>query len=128
MVNEQRLVALRTRARPWLDGALNLMRRRGRSSASYRGSPHGRNKPAISKLRLDPVVGPLKAFFEGDLRLPPQHATQPRVVAIAAAYALRLGEIVPLGNTLAGYARHYVDQFIDADESILTQVQRLSVI
>src|SRR5436305_885600 len=45
------------------------------------------------ELILDPLVGPLQSFLEGNLRLPPEHLPQPRVVRIAAANPLRAGNV-----------------------------------
>src|SRR5436309_3416871 len=119
-LNGRTLVARRTRALRRLAGALDSIRHRSRAVL--------RDKAALGKLRLDPPIGPFEAFLERNLRLPPQHPTQLGIVAVAAADTLRFGEIMPSGNTLAGLLGHHVDELIDADKPILTQVQWLLVI
>src|SRR5437764_164012 len=72
-------------------------------------------------LLRSPGVSPREAGFKGDLRLPAEHFTQPRVVAVAAAHALGLGHIVALVNGLSRNRRDDVDQLVDRNQAILSQ-------
>ena len=61
------------------------------------------------------------------MRFPAQNLAQSGVVRVAAADALRSGHVL-LRDAKPGDACHHIDQLIDADEPILTQVKRLAIV
>ena len=78
----------------------------------------------VPDLLLDPGVGPRQTVLERDLRLPAEHLAQPGVVRVAAAHALRPGDVARV-TAIAGAVGNDVGQPVDADQPILTEVQRL---
>src|SRR5712691_9713564 len=85
-----------------------------------------RDPARLDELLADPVVRPPEAFLEADDRLPAQDLAQARVVAVASSHALRLGQVVLLLDVLAGDLGHDVDQLVDRDHTVLTEVERLA--
>src|SRR5436309_10878092 len=80
----------------------------------------------FGNLRFNPVVGPLDALFERDLRLPPEHLTQPIVVRVAPAHALRTGDMTLLDRD-ARDSCDQIRQLVDANQPVLTEVDRLLI-
>src|SRR5688572_854505 len=73
-------------------------------------------------LCLDPAVGARDAFLERNLRLPAEHLTQPRVVGVAAADALRTGN-VHLRDSNACRIGDEIGQRVDADQPVLPEIE-----
>src|SRR5215212_12243433 len=80
------------------------------------------------ELRFDPLVGGHQTFPQRDPGLPIEHLAEPAVVAVSTPHPLRFGEIVALGDALAGDLGHHVDQFVDGHQLVGTQVERVSVV
>src|SRR2546430_5999085 len=80
----------------------------------------------LGDLRLDPCVGARDAVLERNLRLPAEDLAQLVVVRVAAAHTLRTGHVL-LGDADAGDVGHHVGQVVDADQAILTKVDRILV-
>src|SRR5262249_38235628 len=89
--------------------------------------PWSSGEPArLDELAADPLVGAGQALLETDDGLPVQHLAQAGVVAVAATHALRLAQVVLFLDLLAGDLRHDVDQLIDRDHAVLTEIERLA--
>src|SRR5947207_4841100 len=84
-----------------------------------------RLKP-LGDLRFDPCVGARDSFLERNLRLPAEDFTQPIVVGIAAADALRPGDVL-LGDFDARGSGHEIGELVDADQPVLTEIDWLLV-
>src|SRR5256885_16200095 len=87
----------------------------------------GRARIATSgnKLIENPPIRHLETLLEGYRRLPSQNLTNESVVAVAPADAERCIKVV---MTLDLYSRNVlddVDELVDCDESITTDVQRI---
>src|SRR3989441_5385169 len=93
-------------------------------SCSRIADPLGRERGG--HLRLDPLVGAGDALLERHLRLPSEHLAEPVVVGIASANALRPGHVAP-GHRYAGHFRHHVRELVDADETVLPEVDRIAI-
>src|SRR5438552_5379828 len=78
-------------------------------------------------LRFDPLVRVRETLFERNLRLPPEHVPQARIVGIAAADALRTRN-VPLGYADARDRCDQLDKLIDGHGAVLSEVERITVI
>src|SRR6266480_1617127 len=87
--------------------------------------PRSRAEAAgLDQLAPDPTVRPLQALLEAHPRLPAQDLAEPRVVAVPPPHALGLVQVVRLEDRLVRGPRHDVDELVDADEPILTEVER----
>ena len=78
-------------------------------------------------LLLDPGIGALEAFFEGELRFPFEHFAQAGVIRIAAAHAHRPGDMLD-GDLDPGNLGNHVGQLVDGHHAVRAQVQRGDVI
>ena len=74
------------------------------------------------------MVGVRQTDFERRAGLPAEHLPESRVVAVAPADPLRLGQVVPFVNGLSGNRSDDVDQPVDRDQAIGPEVQRLAVV
>src|SRR4030095_15180920 len=72
----------------------------------------------------DPVVGVPHAVLEPYRRCPPKLLSDARVVAVAAAHALRRVELVSARQLQTGDVFNEVDQLIDGDELLAPDVER----
>src|SRR6185503_9183367 len=88
--------------------------------------PRGKSELLLDLL-LDPAIGLPDALFEAHLRLPAEHPPQPRVVGVAAAHALRAGDVA-LTQRDAGNLADDVGELVDRDQPIRTEIQRLAVV
>src|SRR5437667_6074821 len=104
----------------------SLPRGYARRSRCRRTALSSRDPAGLHELSPDPLVGPAEALLEADDRLPVQHLAQERVVAVPAAHALRLAQVVLLLDLLAGDLRDDVDQLVDRDHAILAEIERLA--
>src|SRR5258705_8685798 len=87
-----------------------------------------RADPALrAELTLDPPVGTPHPLLERDPRLPFEHGPEAHIVAVAAADALRLRQVVPPPQRFSCSTGHDVHKVIDRDQPVRTQVERLPV-
>src|SRR5579872_1011545 len=82
----------------------------------------------LLELAFDPLVGDGESLFKRSARLPAQHLAQQGVVAVAAANALRLGQVMPLRQLFAGDAADHVDEVVDADHFVGAEVEGLAMV
>src|SRR5258706_8017648 len=107
----------------WTKGLLaSLFRRDSRAGHTLFDRGCGR------RLLRDPVVGRNNSLAQCHLRLPLQHRAQPRIVTVATAHSLRLGEIVHERDLLLRYPDHDFGKLVNADQFIRAEVERLSMI
>jgi len=74
------------------------------------------------QLTFDPLVGDVKASLERNRGLPTEHLLEASIVAITAANALRLAQVVPLEEVLVGDAGNEIDEPVDGDEPVRAEV------
>src|SRR5215469_6266385 len=86
------------------------------------------NASGLPQLFFNPDVGDPQAFFQPDRRLPCQHAAEQGIVAVAAAHALRLVEVVLLAQLLACDLGNDVDELIDGYQFVGSEVQGFGVV
>src|ERR1700738_5089223 len=106
------------------DVRLAPINRQGLPNSNGRCSGNG----TLFQLSFDPSIGLCQSVFQRDLRLPLEDFTQTRVVAIAAAHALGLGDVIAFADPLAGDLRHDVHQFVDRNHAVLSEIDRLAMI
>src|SRR6266436_436912 len=84
--------------------------------------------PGRCEFACYPLIGPCQALFQRDLWLPFQHFTQTGVIAVAATHTLWFRDVVTLADALAGNPGNDVDQFVDRDHAVLSQIDRIAMI
>src|SRR6266540_81731 len=99
----------------------------GRAPAGESRHPSGRDGGPLH-LGPDPSVRLGEPVLQAHARLPPQHRAEAGVVAVATPDALRPGRVMPLPKPLAGDRADQVDQAVDGDHLVGSQVQGRAVV
>src|SRR5215216_1817645 len=76
---------------------------------------------------FDPCIRACEPIFERYGRLPGKYLTQSGVVGVTAAHALR-AVYMAYAQVHTGSSHDYTSQFVDRDETILAEVERLRVV
>src|SRR6185312_13577830 len=77
---------------------------------------------------FDPSISRDEALSQRDLWLPVQDPSQSRIVAVASAHALWARGVVALQQGFVRNRRDYVDEIVDADQLVRTEIERFVVV